>query len=212
MERLVSAAALASVMLFAACGTAQNGTSAPSQAAPTASIAVAPATGTSPASALPAGNAEPAVAQAQALRIPATSSGKVVLSMTGPKSVTEAKDWASFKEEWRATFADHANERGISFSMQTGEARATGETGTLLNVYVEDYRQVGIGARIFLGIMTGNAYIDAKVAFTDLSGGASFGNQAYNTSSSAWSGVFGKMTPQQVDKIASEVFDSIKPR
>jgi hypothetical protein len=34
---------------------------------------------------------------------------------------------------------------------------------TLMQVYVNDYRMVGIGARIFLGVMTGNAYIDAQV-------------------------------------------------
>jgi hypothetical protein len=135
-----------------------------------------------------------------------------MLNMTGPKTVTEAKDWVSFKEEWRATFADHAKERGIAFEMQEGDAKPLGEPGTLLNVYINDYRQVGIGACIFLGIMTGNAYIDAKVGFADLSVGSRFGEQAYNTSSSAWAGVFGKMTPQQVDAIATEIFGSIKPR
>jgi hypothetical protein len=82
----------------------------------------------------------------------------------------------------------------------------------LLSVYVNDYRQVGIGARIFLGVMTGNAYIDAKVGFLDLNGSERFGEQAYNTSSSAWAGVFAKMTPQQVDQIASDIFGSIKPK
>ena len=155
---------------------------------------------------------EPAVAKAQVVRVPAASAKKVMLNMTGPKTVTEAKDWVSFKEEWRATFADHAKERGIAFEMQEGDAKPLGEPGTLLNVYINDYRQVGIGARIFLGIMTGNAYIDAKVGFADLSVGSRFGEQAYNTSSSAWAGVFGKMTPQQVDAIATEIFGSIKPR
>jgi hypothetical protein len=132
--------------------------------------------------------------------------------MTGPKTVVEAKDWASFKEEWRATFADHAKSSGIVFSMQDGEARPAGEAGTLLNVYVNDYRQVGIGARIFLGIMSGNAFIDSKVAFTDLKNGARFGEQTYNTTSSAWHGVFASMTPQQVNSIATEVFASLNAR
>lgn len=193
MKLLVSAAMAASVML-AACGTTKsNNAAAPAVAA----APVAP---------------EPAVAPSQPVSVPAAARQRVVLNMSGPKNVTEAKDWASFKEEWRATFADHAKERGIAFSMQDGEARPLGEPGTLLNVYVNDYRQVGIGARIFFGVMTGNAYIDAKVGFQDLNGSERFGEQAYNTSSSAWSGVFGKMTPQQVDQIASGIFGSIKPR
>ena len=197
MVRFVSATLVASVVFLAACGsTPKSDTTAN---APGASAASKPVS-------------EPAVAQAQVVRVPAASGKKVVLNMTGPKTVTEAKDWVSFKEEWRATFADHAKEKGIVFATQEGEARPLGEPGTLLNVYVNDYRQVGIGARIFLGIMTGNAYIDAKVGFVDLNAGDRFGDQAYNTTSSAWAGVFAKMTPQQVDAIATEIFGSIKPR
>lgn len=143
---------------------------------------------------------------------PTVPSKKVVLNMTGPANVTQAKDWSAFKEEWRATFAEHAKDNGLAFEMQQGDARSTGETGTLLKVYVNDYRMVGIGARIFFGVMTGNAYIDAKVAFADLAAGQGLREADYNTSSSAWSGVFGKMTPQQVDGIASQVFAEIKKR
>ncbi|WP_194722160.1 hypothetical protein [Noviherbaspirillum malthae] len=146
----------------------------------------------------------------QSVPVPATSAKKLVLNMSGPKNVTEAKDWSSFKEEWRATFADHAKEAGIAFSMQDGEARPTGEPGTLLTVYVNDYRMVGIGARVFFGVMTGNAFIDSKANFIDLKTGKSFGAQNYNTTSSAWHGVFGKMTPQQVDAVASGVFSELK--
>ncbi len=169
-------------------------------------------TGQQQASTQPAAPAAAPAAPVARLALPPTATKKIVLAMTGPATVTQAKDWASFKDEWRATFADHAKTAGIAFEMQQGDARATGEAGTLLNVYVNDYRMVGIGARIFLGVMTGNAYIDAKVTFSDLNAGAGFGDRAYNTSSSAWAGVFGKMTPQQVDAIASQVFDEIKPR
>ncbi|HEY9064422.1 MAG TPA: hypothetical protein VIO33_05520 [Burkholderiaceae bacterium] len=148
-------------------------------------------------------------APAQPVTVPAASAKKVVLSMTGPKNVTDSKDWASFKEEWRATFAEHAKDAGIAFSVQEGSV-AAGVDGTLLNVYVNDYRQVGIGSRIFFGVMTGNAFIDAKVQFASLSNGQTFGTQTYNTTSSAWHGVFGKMTPQQVDAIAAEIFAEIK--
>jgi hypothetical protein len=129
--------------------------------------------------------------------------------MTGPDTVTQAKDWPAFQEEWRATFADHAKAAGVAFEVQKGEAHSIGATGTLLQLYVNDYRMVGIGSRIFLGIMTGNAYIDAKASYTDLDGGNAFGERVYNTTSSAWGGVFAKMTPQQVDAIASMVFSEL---
>lgn len=144
--------------------------------------------------------------------VPAASAKRVVLNMDGPATVTQAKDWPAFKEEWRATFAEHAKAAGVAFEIQQGDARVAGQAGTLLNVYVNDYRMVGIGARIFFGAMTGNAYIDAKASFVDLNGGTAFGERTYNTSSSAWQGIFGKMTPQQVDAIATQVFEELPPR
>ena len=150
--------------------------------------------------------AAPVAAPLPLLSMPSASTKRLVLNMTGPATVTQAKDWPAFQEEWRATFAEHAKEAGVEFSVQKGEPRSIGETGTLLQVYVNDYRMVGIGARIFLGVMTGNAYIDAKAGYTDLNDGKEFGDRIYNTTSSAWGGVFAKMTPQQVDAIASRVF------
>ena len=205
MNRSLPAALALTSLVLAACGTTPTANNSNSN------TSTAP-TNASAASTAPKAAPVPAATAVQRVAVPAASTRKVVLNMTGPKAVVEAKDWSSFKDEWRATFADHAKASGIAFAMQDGDARPAGEPGTLLNVYVNDYRQVGIGARIFLGIMTGNAYIDGKVAFSDLTNGARFGEQTYNTTSSAWSGVFGKMTPQQVDAIATEVFASLKTR
>jgi hypothetical protein len=143
------------------------------------------------------------------LTIPPASAKRLVLNMTGPTTVTQAKDWPAFQEEWRATFAEHAKEAGVAFDVAKGEARPTGQPGTSLQIYVNDYHMVGIGSRIFLGVMTGNAYIDAKASYSDLNDGNAFGERAYNTTSSAWGGVFAKMTPQQVDAIAAMVFSEL---
>ena len=163
----------------------------------------------------PSGNSAPQASAAtptvqKPLPIPTASTKKLVLVMSGAKASTDAKDWGSFKEEWRATFAAHAKEAGIAFAVQDGDARHTGDAGTLVSVYVNDYRMVGIGARIFLGVMSGNAYIDAKASYSDLKVGSSFGTRDYNTTSSAWHGIFSKMTPQQVDAIATQVFNELK--
>jgi hypothetical protein len=157
----------------------------------------------------PSAAAAPVTASLPPLTMPSASTKRLILNMTGPAAVTQAKDWPAFQEEWRATFVDHAKAAGVAFDVQKGDARSIGETGRLLQVYVNDYHMVGIGSRIFFGVMTGNAYIDAKASFTDLNDGKEFGERAYNTSSSAWGGVFAKMTPQQVDFIASQVFGEL---
>lgn len=144
------------------------------------------------------------------VRVPAASAKRVVLVMTGAKQSVEAKDWADFKREWRETFAEHAKAAGVSFSMADAVPPKGSGDGTLLLVDVADYRIVGIGSRVFFGIMTGNAFIDARMTWSDLRTGATFGQQQVNTSSSAAHGVFAKVTPQQVDAIAHEVFLDLK--
>lgn len=181
--RTSSALALISALLFTAgCATSpgSGGTSA-----------------TTPA-------AEPRLATP--VRVPAASAKRVVLVMTGAKQSVEAKDWADFKREWRETFAEHAKAAGVSFSMADAVPPKGSGDGTLLLVDVADYRIVGIGSRVFFGIMTGNAFIDARMKWSDLRTGATFGEQQVNTTSSAGHGVFAKVTPQQVDAIAHEVF------
>lgn len=142
--------------------------------------------------------------------VPARAARKVVLVMSGPPNVTSSKDWADFKQEWKATFGDYAREAGIAFSVADGVARPQGEDGTLLDVQINDYRMVGIGARIMFGIMTGNAYINARVRLRDLRDGTLFGEQEHNTTSSAWGGIAARVTPQQVDAIGADVFKDLK--
>jgi hypothetical protein len=169
----------------------------------------APSTSSEPAKpAAAAADTSPRISSPVA--VPAASAKKIVMSMTGPKQVTDSKDWAEFKREWRDTFGDHAKAAGIDFSFVEGDVQPQAVDGTVLMVNVADYRMVGIAARIFLGIMTGNAYIDARIKFANLRDGATLGEQQHNTSSSAWGGIFAKVTPQQVDAIATEVFRDFK--
>jgi hypothetical protein len=187
MRQISLSIAVAAAVLIGGCATqptgGSGGTSAPAATAPRISTPVA---------------------------VPPASTRKVVMSMTGSKQVVEAKDWADFKREWRETFGDHAKAAGIDFTFIEGDVKPQAQDGTMLLVNVADYRMVGIGARIMLGIMTGNAYIDAKIKFANLRDGATFGEQQYNTASSAAGGIFSRMTPQQVDAIGTEVFRDLK--
>lgn len=142
--------------------------------------------------------------------IPVSSSRKLVVVMTGPKSVVESKDWLEMKREWRETFAEHAKGAGVAYAFADSTPSPGTEDGTLLSVVVNDYRIVGIGMRILFGVMTGNAFIDAQVTYSSLRDGSKFGEQQYNTSSSAWGGIFAKVTPQQVDQIAASVLAELK--
>ena len=147
-----------------------------------------------------------------AVRVPAQSSKNIVLNVTGSPAAVQSKDWEAFKGEWRSALGGAATAAGARFSAQDGAPRPMAEPGTLVVVDVADYRYLTPGARFGLGIMTGNAYIDTKVRFVDLRTGAPLGERAYNTSSSAWQGVFSAMTDKQVQAISKEIVSEINPR
>lgn len=144
------------------------------------------------------------------VRVPAASSKRVVLVMSGAPAVATAKDWEQFKGEWRAAFKAESAANGISFAMPDDDERPARSVGTLLSVHVNDYRYLTPGARYGFGVFTGNAYIDAKASFSDLAGGKSFGQSSVNTSSSAWQGIFSAMTEKQVQAIAKELIGEVK--
>jgi len=147
---------------------------------------------------------------APAVAVPAASARNVVLTLTGPKEIVTSKDWGEFKREWRETFSEHAKQAGIAYGFVEDVPQGIAQEGTLLLVDVADYRTVGIGARIMLGVMTGNAFIDAKVRYLNLRDGSPFGERQYKTTSTAAAGIFAKVTPQQVDAIATNVFLDLK--
>lgn len=146
------------------------------------------------------------------IQIPAEASKNVVLNMTGSGVATNSADWEPFKGEWRSAMAAAAAARGATFATQEGAPRAAGEPGTLVVVEVNDYRYLSPGARYGLGVMTGNAFIDSEVRFADLRTGTTLGRRSYDTSSSAWQGVFSPMTGKQVEAISQEVIAEINPR
>ncbi|MDO9420171.1 MAG: hypothetical protein Q7T66_05865 [Herminiimonas sp.] len=147
---------------------------------------------------------------ATVIGIPAASTKQIVLNVTGKPELLESADWEQFKGEWRAAMKAAAASIGAKFSSQDSKPQPTGEVGTLVVVNINDYRYVSPGARYGLGVLTGNAYMDAKVQFNDLETGSSFGERAYNSSSTAWQGVFSAMTEKQVQAMCLEIVNEIK--
>jgi hypothetical protein len=164
---------------------------------------------TAPASSTAA--AAPSQQQQPPMKIPAEAGKRLVLNMQlDSKHAATDTGWPDFKKEWIDITQEQATGKGIAFTTQDGQAKASGEQGTLVVVHINDYRYVSIAKRMMLGIMSGNAYIDSKVEFRDLATGKLYGERAYNTSSSAWGGVFSAMTPKQIYALADEIIGEIK--
>jgi hypothetical protein len=138
------------------------------------------------------------------------STQKIAMNLTGPQAITASQDWGPFRSLWQSAMIDACREVGAQFSMQEGEPKQTGEPGTLLVIQINDYRYLSQGARFGLGVMTGNAYVDANVEYRDLKTGTLLGKKKFDTSSSAWQGIFAPMTDKQVQALSKEIVGEIK--
>jgi hypothetical protein len=153
---------------------------------------------------------QPASQSMPSMKIPAEAGKRLVLNVQPDPKFAADGGWADFKKEWVDITKEQSAAQGMTFAAQDGAPKATGEQGTLVVVNIKDYRHVTVARRVLLGVMTGNAFIDSKVEFRDLATGKVYGERAYNTTSSAWGGVFAAVTPKQIYALADEIIKEIK--
>lgn len=136
----------------------------------------------------------------------------VALQITAPPAIQASSDWRAFQAEWRTAFEAAATAKGLRASYVEGAA-ANPEPGTVLvKVNVNDYRYITPAARFGLGIMSGNAYIDANAQYIQYPDAKVIGDRKFSTSSSAWQGVFSAMTDKQVRAISDEIVTDLSSR
>ena len=141
--------------------------------------------------------------------VPAAAAKKIVLVVKGSDKAAASGDWEPLRAEWRSAMSAAAADAAIAFEWRDSEARLPRGAGTAVVVKVNDYRYLSTGARFGLGAFAGNAFMDADVVFRDLQSGRAFGNRKYNTSSTAWQGVFSAMTSKQVEAISKEIVSEV---
>jgi hypothetical protein len=147
-----------------------------------------------------------------AVRPSATATDKVAVVINGSPAAVAGKDWQEFKGEWRGAMAAAAAASRLNFAYYEAEVPPQPAGTTLVKIKVNDYRYISTGARIGLGVFTGNAFIDSDVEFVEQPGGKSLGTRKYSTSSSAWQGVFSAMTDKQLQALSTEIVKDVTQR
>jgi len=146
------------------------------------------------------------------LAISKGDANSIVLAVRGSDIATTSEDWEKLRQEWREAMKDAAEEYGMAISYQESSAELSQKNQTLVVIKVNDYRYVSQGARFMLGIMTGNAFVDADVSFFELPSKTPAGTRNYKTSSSAGSGIFAPMISKQIRSISGEIVREINQR
>jgi hypothetical protein len=135
---------------------------------------------------------------------------KVVLGIDGSEIATRADSWPKMRDAFHEGCQEEAKTAGLQLDFQDGAARPTGEPGTLLALYVNDFRYISTGMRMGIGIMSGNAFIYANTKFLDLQTGALWGERPYTTESSAMEGMGSAMTAKQAQAICKNMLDAVR--
>lgn len=154
-----------------------------------ATVTQSPAAASSPSATTP---------RAQAL------SGALVAVVSGSQAVRSNADWPSLVEEWKESLAESAKTAKIPFVFAKDEAAIPSNASILVRLTVNDFKYVSTAKRYVLGVLVGNAYMDVNAQYIELPSNKSFGAKNFNTSSSAWEGIFSAVTPKQV-RTVSEV-------
>jgi len=139
------------------------------------------------------------------MRVGHDSARMIVLNLTGSSDAIESRHWDKFQHVWRKSMQDEANAIGAAFVSQNGAPLWTGQPGTLVLVNIDDFRYLSEGMRVAFGMMTGNAFITAKVQFLDLATGSVMDQRSYDTTSTAWQGIFSAMTATQIKAICTDI-------
>lgn len=144
------------------------------------------------------------------LSIPAESRANLVVKFDGNDKVITNDKWGLIKTSWRNALQSEASTAGYSLTERAGPITTATQPGTMMLVEVSNFRYMTTGMRYGLGIMAGNAWINSRVTYLDLQTGEALGTRTYDTSSSAWEGVFSAMTEDQLQAIAKEMVGEIR--
>jgi len=137
---------------------------------------------------------------------------RVTLDVRGSKELVASKDWEQFRIERRVGMTEATATAGLTLAPAETAVASASAPSTLVTVNINDYRYITRGARVAAGIMTGNAYIDADISFSELPGETPVGTRKYATTSSAMQGVFAPMTENQIRSISDEIVKDIARR
>jgi hypothetical protein len=144
-----------------------------------------------------------------AIAVPAESLKKVVIVFEAAGTFAKDAGWNEFTKEWGDIFVERFKAKGIEAQPRANATPARGEIGTVLTLKIKDFRNLRPGAKIALGMLSGNAFINSTGDFSDLATGKVYGTQNYNSTGSALQGIFAPTSPQQMYAIADQVINDL---
>lgn len=140
---------------------------------------------------------------------PQASGATLVAVVRGGPAMQASSDWSSFLAEWQEALAASAETAKMPFVFVKDEAAIPSRASVLVRLTVNDFRYVSTTKRYMLGVMAGNAYMDVDAQYIALPANKPLGSKKFNTSSSAWEGIFSAVTPKQVRTVSDLIVKDV---
>ncbi len=151
-------------------------------------------------------------AQTSAVSASPQASKRVLLEISAAGNIGSGADWDAFVEEWQTSMTAAAAASGATFTIVKPGTQAPADAAVLVKMKVNDFKYVSQAKRYAVGIFAGNAFMDIEVEYVELPPGKALGKRKFQTSSSAWQGVFSAMTPKQVEAVAKEILSDVSSK
>jgi hypothetical protein len=135
--------------------------------------------------------------------------GALVVVVTGGPAMQGSSDWPAFLEEWQASLATSAATAKVPLIFAKDETAIPANASILVRLTVNNFRYVSTAKRFMLGVIAGNAYMDLDAQYVELPSNKPFGAKKFNTSSSAWEGIFSAVTPKQVQTVSEVIVKEV---
>ncbi|WP_291218628.1 hypothetical protein, partial [Hydrogenophaga sp.] len=140
---------------------------------------------------------------------PQAAGATLVAVVGGSPAMQASSDWSSFLAEWQESLATSAESARMPFVFVKDEASIPSRSSILVRLTVNDFRYVSTNRRYMLGVIAGNAYMDVDAQYIELPANKPFGSKKFNTSSSAWEGIFSAVTPKQVRAVSDLIVKDV---
>lgn len=133
----------------------------------------------------------------------------VVVNLHGNAWVQGNADWPKLRAVWLNALQRESSSAGLKYTEQNGDTRPVPFPSMLVSIDVSNFRYVTSGERYGLGVMVGNAWVNSTVTYLDGQTGELMGSRKFDTSSSAWEGVFSAMSDDQVAAISKAIMTEL---
>lgn len=147
------------------------------------------------------------------------SSGALLLTKEARRNIlvsidanSQAKDdegWQQLRSALRSNLDRKAFESLYQLTFVPGRPQMA-MPGVLVDIDVTTFRYRSQWPRRLVGPATGEAWVDAKVAYYDLQTGRLLANRTYRTGSAEWGLFFSSMTERQVDALTAQIIDELR--